>query len=166
VESTAVGRDGFQMYPGKVFWSGPVTEDWGTTFPSYGGLRRSEEPEQEVLRLRGLLATVERVLGPHLREQLRAAPSNGSVYAQGPGYAVTAFEIRRVVDASDSVAGIPQPFASPFWGTGLEPVDFTAESEDGEKIALSKDGDRFDSGVLFDPSNRPIRKFKLKELAA
>ena len=152
VESTAVGRDGFQMYPGKVFWSGPATE-----WPSQSTISAGELLER--------LQTIERVLGRHLREQLAAAPSMGSVYAQGPGYAVTAMEIRQVVQALDLVAGVPTQFMPQPWGIGVE-ADFTAESEDGEKIVLSKDGDRFDSGVLFDPSNRPIRKFKLKELAA
>lgn len=143
IESTAVGSNA-AMYPGQVFWS----------------------DEQEVLRLRGLLRTVENVLGRHLREQLSPAPSRGSVYASGPGYAVTAFEIKQVVQALDAVNAMPMP--RPFWSMGIDPgsADFTAESEDGEKIVLSKDGDRFDSGVLFDPSNRPIRKFKLKEMAA
>jgi hypothetical protein len=163
VESTANGLN--VATSNNVFWSSGEQLEWNA-YPTYAGISRSENPEQEVLRLRGLLRTVERVLGRHLREQLQAAPSMGSVYAQGPGYAVTAMEIRQVVQALDSVAGNP----SPFWGTGLAlgdlPADFTAESEDGEKIVLSKDGDRFDSGVLFDPANRPIRKFKLKELAA
>jgi hypothetical protein len=137
--------------------------EWNT-YPPYAGFSRSENPEQEVLRLRGLLRTVERVLGRHLREQLAAAPSSGSVYAQGPGYAVTALEIKQVVQALDSASD--QPNLPTWMGMDLGAADFTAESEDGEKIVLSKDGDRFDSGVLFDPANRPIRKFKLKELAA
>jgi hypothetical protein len=41
------------------------------------------------------------------------------------------------------------------WG-----IDFAAESPDGSKIVIEK---RFQSGVLFDPANRPIRKFRLKE---
>ena len=121
-------------------------------------------PVSEADQLRAALQTVERVLGRHLREQLAAAPSSGSVYAQGPGYAVTAFEIRQVVQALDAAA--PSPFTPPFWMQQNPAADFEAVAEDGEKIVLSKDGDRFDSGVLFDPSNRPIRKFKLKELAA
>jgi len=151
-ESTVGGFQSFpNAMPGNVFWLGPVTE-WPT-------------PTQTIdsAQLLQRLQTIERVLGRHLREQLAAAPSQGSVYASGPGYAVTAFEIRQVVQALDSVRGVPIPLQ---WGVDLGDADFTAQSEDGEKIVLSKDGDRFDSGVLFDPANRPIRKFKLKELAA
>jgi len=147
--------------PGKIFWSGPVAET-GNMGPRYSGISREEPPNEK--QLRAAVRLFEQVLGRHLREQLAAAPSSGSVYAQGPGYAITAFEIKQVVQALDAVKGIPEFFPQPR-GMGVTAA-FEAESEDGEKIVLSKDGDRFDSGVLFDPSNRPIRKFKLKELAA
>ena len=120
-------------------------------WPTYGGISRGPQTAED------RLAVVRDVLLEHLRFQLQQAPSMGALYANDVK-AITANDIRRVVEALE-----PGPnFMPQMWGMG---VDFSAEAKDGSKIVLSGEK-RFQSGVIFDPANRPIRKFRLKEESA
>ena len=124
---------------------------------TYGGISRGPQTAEE------RLAVIRDVLLEHLRFQMQQAPSSGALYANDVK-PITASDIARVVQALE---GEPTPqFMPQQWGQAVqwtEGTDFAAESQDGSKIVIEN---RFQSGVIFDPANRPIRKFRLKEESA
>lgn len=137
---------------------------WDTNVnSSYGGITRNPTAEER-------LAVVRNVLLEHLRFQMQQAPSMSAVYANDVR-AITAADIARVVQALEptgelSLEKIRDAYTSASFmgvGVGSSEGDFSAEAVDGSKIVIEK---RFQSGVIFDPENRPIRKFRLKEEAA
>lgn len=124
-----------------------------TSSGNYAGISRSQPPSAEQR-----LAVVRDVLLRHLRFQLSQAPGPSAVYSNYDGV-ITAADISRVVNALEERLPGEQFFQTPY-GLG---IDFAAESQDGSKIVVEN---KFQTGVIFDPQNKPIRKFRLHEEVA
>ena len=124
-----------------------------TSSGNYAGISRTNPPSAEQR-----LALVRDVLLRHLRFQLSQAPGPSAVYSNDDGV-ITAADIQRVVGALD--VQLPgERFWTNSYGNG---IDFSGQAEDGSKIVVEN---KFQTGVIFDPQNKPIRKFRLHEEVA